>query len=396
MKPAHIAFFSFPHFPDVNPTLAVVATLVRRGFRVTYVTSERFAATVSDLGAEFVRCPPFSNPFDRVTGIEESHEHPAIPLATRTLSDVMPFYATNRPDLIVYDFVCLAGRILAEKWNIPAIQTSPAFALDPLHLDQQPKGLEFREAVLTAGRAMNRLLAHHGIVRGNHPFYREQLNIYFYPEALQLDGDAFDETCFYAGRCAAERPHQRKWRRHRIDDRPILLVSTSTVYIQGPAYFKMCVDALSGLKWHVILAIGDRNDPAAFDPLPPHFEIMQHVPQIEVLPYVDFLICLGGMITTGEAMYHGIPLLMLTNGYPEAEAYAENNARLGLGRHLEEGRCDCREYKKCPASDVGGSCASGECTKKMQRAVQRSPGAEDTVNRITEYLESKNTSSVHA
>ena len=60
MTNRHIAFFSVPYPPHVNPTLAIVSVLVRRGYRVTYVTSDTFAARVAALGAfEVVSCPIF-------------------------------------------------------------------------------------------------------------------------------------------------------------------------------------------------------------------------------------------------------------------------------------------------------------------------------------------------
>ena len=43
----HFAFICLPAAGHVNPTLPVVAELVRRGHRVTYATSERYAKAVT-------------------------------------------------------------------------------------------------------------------------------------------------------------------------------------------------------------------------------------------------------------------------------------------------------------------------------------------------------------
>src|ERR687892_455383 len=82
-------------------------------------------------------------------------------------------------------------------------------------------------------------------------FHRETLNIYFFPKELQLKGTVSEADCFYAGRCAGEQPYYGDWQKTSSDDRPICLVSTSTTYIQGPKFFKMCVEALRNLGWHV-------------------------------------------------------------------------------------------------------------------------------------------------
>ncbi|GAP55123.1 uncharacterized UDP-glucosyltransferase YjiC [Arthrobacter sp. Hiyo6] len=49
----HLSFISIPAAGHVNPTLAVVAELVRRGHRVTYFTATTFAKRVERAGAEF-------------------------------------------------------------------------------------------------------------------------------------------------------------------------------------------------------------------------------------------------------------------------------------------------------------------------------------------------------
>lgn len=50
----HIAFICLPAAGHVNPTLPVVAELVRRGHRVTYATSAKYADAVESVGAVFL------------------------------------------------------------------------------------------------------------------------------------------------------------------------------------------------------------------------------------------------------------------------------------------------------------------------------------------------------
>ena len=49
---AHVAFSIAPYAGHINPSLAVVAELARRGHRVSYATTEQFAADVRAAGAE--------------------------------------------------------------------------------------------------------------------------------------------------------------------------------------------------------------------------------------------------------------------------------------------------------------------------------------------------------
>src|SRR5690348_5163333 len=110
MKRAHIAFVSFPHHPHVNPTLPIVSTLVRRGFRVTYATSEKFAARVAAVGAEVVLCPPFEvSTLSQGEDEKDRFSHPFCRLAIRTLKKLTSFYENDHPDVIVYDLLAFAG-----------------------------------------------------------------------------------------------------------------------------------------------------------------------------------------------------------------------------------------------------------------------------------------------
>lgn len=381
MRNAHIAILSFPHHPHVYPTLPIVSTLVRRGYRVTYVTSGLFASRVIDLGADVILCPLYIDPNGNNRFLN------LFTLAARTLSEVTPFYEKNIPDLILYDRAFLAGRVLSTKWSIPAITTSPVLAFEMADVSKlERSSRKWRETLLSHERDANRFFERYGIKEENSFFHNERLNIYLYPRVYQLDGNAFGERFFYAGRCAAEQAYHGVWRTVNAGERPIVLVSTSTAYAPVRDYFKMCIDALSDLRWHVLLAIGDNIDPETFNPLPPHCEIVQHIPLIKVMPHVNLFICLGGPISTTEALYHGIPLLMITHGHTDPEAYAENAVRLGIAIHLR--KCETTvENIRQSALRVMEDQAIVDRVRQLQNFVRREPGAEDTANRIEEHLQ---------
>jgi len=302
----------------------------------------------------------------------------------QSIADIAKSHERNRPDVIVHDYVSVAGRILAKQWGIPTIQASCDFKLDKRYPSRQApdliKHVSYFEPQLKS------FLERYDVVDEVLYFHRAKLNIYFYPNIFQLDGNTLDESCFYAGRCAPERPYSDKWRPKDTDNRPTVLVSTSSLYVKGPDYFKMCIDALADLQWHVILQIGENNSAYCFDTLPPHFEIIQHKPQIAILPYVHLLICAGGMMSTMDAMYCGVPLLMMTHGHVELEAYADNNVRLGLGRHLKKTDSNV-EAIRTSVLQMSEDISLGLRVKQMQRLVRASPGGEEVANRIGEYIE---------
>jgi MGT family glycosyltransferase len=216
-------------------------------------------------------------------------------------------------------------------------------------------------------------------------FHREDLNIYLFPKAIQPNSHLFDERCFFAGRCAGEQPYYGSWRRTYGGDRPIALVATSTTYIRGPEFFRMCIQALSGLQWHVLLSIGDGGDPERLGPLPPHFEVVQRTAHVKILPYATLFVCLGGIVTTAEALYHGLPLLVTSHGYPELEWQGENLTKLGIGIHLRSANTSVASIREA-ALQLTSDASIRNSVERMRHAVRREPGSEDAANRIEDYL----------
>ena len=386
MKNSHIAIINVPAPVHVNPTLSVVRTLVRRGYRVTYVTSQRFTSKISNLGAEVLLCPilefPFNQNEQRDLPVENQYATSFTDLASRTLRLVSPFYEKNIPTMFLYDTLAFAGRVLAQRLRIPAISMTPQLAFSRDNLAEPLVPSEWRDYMLAHSRKSDGFFREHGIPLTDVELSAQEPAIYFYPKELQLNRVS-DAASLYAARCAAERPDVEPWKT-KGDGRPSIVISTSTTFCQDASYYEMCMRALASLNWHVVLAIGKNNDPASFSDLGPNSEIVSNVPLVAVMPRVDLMICLGGMTTITEAMYHGIPLVMLTHGIPEAEMYAENAQSAGLGLHLVKGATvgDIRNAVVRLSQDI----AIRARVHEMQRVVKRSPGAEELVNWLEEHM----------
>lgn len=383
MSAKHIAFFPFPHHPHILPTLSFVSALTRRGYRVTYVAPDIFETRIKEAGGEAVISPRFIN----MSGDGKPIYTPLFALTDQTIEGVTRFYEGNRPDLVIYDRACLAGRLLALRWGARMATSTSVLAFElasPEVLGESAK--KWRDVLMRSHQERDVFMSQRGVENANTFFHKEDLNIHLFPQIYQLAGSVFDERDFYAGRCAAELPCWATWQPKNERRRPTILVATSTAYIPGPQYFRMCIDALSDLQVHVILSIGDRMDASVLEALPPNFEVVQGIPQVKVMPYVDLFICKAGPASAAEAMYHGVPMLMITHGDIDPESYAENAERLGMGIHLRG--------KDITAAKLGA--ATSEMLerktflhrmKQLSRITRREAGGEETANRIEEYLE---------
>ena len=391
MKHAHVAIFSTPSPAHLHPTLTILRTLLRRGYEVTYITSGSFASTAEQLGAKVLLCPriefPFTQSKNEALPVEEQYSPHIIDLASRTIPLVLPFFERHRPDLILYDSAAYAGLVIGAKLRVPTIRLSPQFAYTETSIECSKISPALRSSLLDLKVQSDEFFQACGVQRRNIIFNTMEPTEYFYVDDFQLGQYARDTWNLYAGRCAAERPCDGVWRSTRVDDRPSVLVSTTTVYREGPGleYYKTCMHALNTLHWHTVLAIGGDTDPAGLYPLPPNCEIVQHTPLILIMPHVDVIVCAAGMSTTMESMYHGLPMLMLTPGHHELEVYAQNVEDLGLGRHLRKDIATVENITRC-ATQMFEDRALRQRVRQMQEKVRRSAGGEEVVNWLEQML----------
>jgi MGT family glycosyltransferase len=350
-RPAHIAFFTYPAHSHLNPTLPVVAELVRRGHRVSYVVAEQYAAEVAATGADVVGYTSMAPRSWNEVAIPAEVTGDDMAKATLLhLSDALcaveaaePVLAADRPDLIVYDaFGYAAGRLLARQWDVPSALTCTTFvaneryspyaklvetgpALDPGH----PALVEYAERLTAA-------LASHGLAHLSVPDFTtaaEDLNLVFVPEEFQPGADTFDDRFEFVGPCIGSRASDGDWR-GPSDGLPVALVAMgSWAYENQVPFFRSCVEAFDGLPWHLVLAVGGVVREDDLRPLPSNVEIRAWVPQLSVLAGASAFVSHGGMNSVMESLSLGLPPLVVART-GEQELIGERVAELGLGRSL--------------------------------------------------------------
>jgi MGT family glycosyltransferase len=381
MKNGHVAFVSVPIGSHLNQTLPLVETFTRRGYFVSYAVAEPFRARVEAAGATSI-------PLRLKTLTAQTVDQASFcRVATQTLAQITPFYESNRPALIVYDLTALAGRILAHRAGIPAVRTSPHFAMSRSALDQQIPLPAFRERVLAMSARADDFLKQHDIDEGGgFLFHREKLNIHLFPREFEPAHNAIDPACFHAGRSAGEQSGFGHWSIQTAQGRRVVLVAPSTSYLQGQDYFRASIEALSGLNWHVVISAGENPDPTMLESWPQGFEIVHRTSHTKILPHADLVICMGGMATGAEAAYHGVPMIITSRGHAELEWLGDNFVRLGIATHLRGATFTPEALRSCAVETLQNR-ALLDNVKRLQQSVRRSPGAEETVNRLEEYMQ---------
>jgi MGT family glycosyltransferase len=124
---------------------------------------------------------------------------------------------------------------------------------------------------------------------------------------------------------------------------PKILVSATTAVPQ-PEFYKMAIAAFESLPFRVILSIGNEIDPGSLGPLPTRFEINQFSSQLEILEQASLYIGQGGVGSTLEALYCGVPVLLIPPG-PGYDPVPRRIAELGLGMRLEGSAISIEELR---------------------------------------------------
>jgi MGT family glycosyltransferase len=331
-----IAFLNIAMHGHVNPTLPVVAELVRRGHAVTYHTTPAFREEIESAGATVCLYPggdqPLPDPPTPVTLIEALAR-----TAVRLLPAVLTDLRRVRPDLIVHDSSCLWGAVAARELKVPAAASTTMFAYNR-HVPSPTRG---SWELLAAAAARPRSLQ--GYLRSRWELHRrfdarqlplvdvvnirQPLNLVYTSRAFQPAVEDFDESYRFVGPSIGARPVDPSFPADRLRD-PVLYASLGTVF-NDPQLLRTFATALAPLGGTVIVSTG-QTDPAALGPLPPNVLTCRFVPQPEVLARAALFVTHGGMNSVNEAMYAAVPMLVVPQG-ADQPMVARRVVELGAG-----------------------------------------------------------------
>lgn len=389
----HIAFFCIPSSGHFNPTVPMVSELVRRGHRVSYATTAEFAPKVAAAGATPVVCPSVLPSIQRGVpwpiGDTAAMSDLYLQEAILSLPDQTAAFEADRPDLIVYDCLSFNAQVLARRWGIPSVRTLPTHEFGPDIWDEMDLlnlMLEEDPAWHTYRRAFREFLDVAGIDLGIDEFiYRGRADRYLVtiPREIQKDADRIDDCFTFVGHCIDERRDDGHWERP-ADDRPVLLVSMGSALRVDPDFYRLCVEAFGGSRWHVVLVMGGEADPDALGALPPNFELHAFVPQLTVLSQASAFVTHGGMGGTLEGLYHGVPMVVLPQVF-DAFGNAALLERLGVAVSFAADDLTARQLRDAVES-LAADPEVAERLTELRTAMRAAGGASAAADVIEECL----------
>lgn len=385
-----IVFFCIPAHGHTNPTLGVVRELVNRNHQVWYYSFEMFRNQIEATGAHFAACDDYDMEM-KLTPKEAAQLGNDMVLSTRVLVDttlaldemVCREMERLQPDCIVADSMAVWGKAIAMKLGIPFVSSTTTFAFNRNSAKVMPQSFgglfRFLIAMPKCGRHIRRLQNRGYPIKNVLDILcnddHTHTIVYTSPE-FQPCSDTFSKD-YYTFVGPSVRPAVSEVKKFR---EKLVYISMGTVNNDFLSLYKACIGAFGATDYQVVLSVGSLVNIEEFDNLPENVQVQSHVDQIAVLQKADVFLTHCGMNSVSEALYFGVPLVMLPKT-AEQRGVAFRTAQLGAGMILE---------KESPESILGAvhqvlSCGSyAENAGRLGKQFRSCSGAAGAADKILE------------
>ncbi|MEL4025330.1 macrolide family glycosyltransferase [Lysinibacillus endophyticus] len=337
-----IVFFSIPAHGHTNPTIPVVAELVKRGNEVRYYSFNEFQTKIEGAGAKFVSCDEFlpsiteqeiaKKAGKNFTSLIEMLVDTTIAMDQKVCAELKEL----QPDCIVSDSLCVWGKLFAKKLNIPYICSTTSFAFNKHTAKLMKRGMKEIFNMIFGMPKINKkiqLLRSHGYEVDNFVSLIENDNntntIVYNTKDFQPMAETFSEKFNFVGPSIefTEKMIPKK-------NKKVVYISLGTVLNQNENFYLNCIQAFSNCSYEIIMSVGEQTNIASLGNLPDHFTVKNRVNQIEVLQRADVFVTHCGMNSVNESLYFGVPMIL----YPfhsEQQLVAKRVEELGAGVYLK-------------------------------------------------------------
>jgi MGT family glycosyltransferase len=386
-----------PLHGHVYPMLAVAQGLAQRGENVICYLTEEFEKAVVATGSTF---RPYHSISDTYDVMSDRLSRFLVEECRHVIPQVLEAVQAEQPDYILYESICLWGRLIAHSLHVPTIACRIMLAENEHFMvlpDVSPTALALN--ILYRFNDLNSLKDL--CMTYNLPFlekadmyslflpYAEDLNIVFVPCSFQPAGESFDERFVFVGPCLGDRAEASIVSREDLltsRSHPTLYISQGTLFNARAYFFRQCIQAFGGQPWQVILAIGQRVEHAELFPIPDNIQVYTHVSQLDVLQQTSVFLTHGGTNSVMEALFYGVPMVVIPAAV-EQTVYAKQIAELGLGVVIEP-KAVTVERLQAAVNTVATDPRFRQRAQQMQATIRAAGGTRRAVDAILQFVSS--------
>lgn len=389
---AKFVFISIPLRSHANPTFPIAQELVARGDEVIYYLTDPFKQAIEATGATFRR---YDSKIEHINKTASSGgKLVGLPMymldeSLFVIPQILESIQAEQPDCIVYETMCLSGRLLAEILHVPAVNFRMIFAFSKrlvnifqANASRDPEGLEAFKASMDKACALYHVQPF-GL--GSIFTHEEALNLVTIPRAFQIDGDSFGDHFHFVGSAIAPRQQEVEFPFEQIENEPVIYISHGTVYNNRPDFFNVCFAALANTPWKVVMSIGTNVDLEKLDTPPENFIVRPYVPQLEILKRAKICVTHGSMTTIIEAFAQGVPLVAIPQATSDVFVNSKRVDELGLGIFLDE-KTLTAELLRDAVSRISNDPTFYARTLQMQEEIQKAGGYRQAADSLQEFV----------
>lgn len=371
---AKFIFIVPPFSGHVNPTISLGSMLLQHGHQVAWISVDPMLHKELPKGGEILLIVnEGNNSTDRashdaatvneknITGIESIkflYEEILIPLNAYMYTGICNWIDLYNPDIIISDQQVFSGAIAAHqksKIHVTSITTPAAVEMmEEMPGIQQWESDQILKLQTTLGLSERQPLTH-----------TAKANLIFTSRHFFGDKPLADSFKFI-GPATQYRPVLASFNYEQLkeNDYPKVLISIGTTFdhqYKTDFFSKVC-EAFGEKELHVVVI----SDPDLFKEWPTNFIVQKRIPQLELLPYLDAIVCHGGYNTVCESLANGKPLVVVPIAYDQS--YVANRVvNTGCGVRL-----NYKRFKPQHLSDAVAEILQNNQYKKAAQVVKQS------------------------
>ncbi|EEM80507.1 Glycosyltransferase, MGT [Bacillus thuringiensis serovar huazhongensis BGSC 4BD1] len=315
--------FNFPGEGHINPTIALVEELIKRGEEVIYYCVEKYRSKIENTGALFRPYENFIAQIDMVKRMSRQMDSQELLLhmvksMDKIIEVILEEVKEEEYDYVIYDNNFAVGWIIAEVLQLPKISSCTTFAITKKiasalmknHGEENKKSPLYQEVICIFKKWEDM----YGITlneKQNVMTCPGDITIVYTSKLYQPNVEEFDDSYIFVGPSIAQRKDVDSFSLEQEKGNKLIFISMGTVFNQQPDFYYTCFEAFRDSSVTVILAIGEQNDISQLDNIPSNFKLYNYVPQLDILQHTDLFITHGGMNSSSESLYFSVPMLVI-------------------------------------------------------------------------------------
>ncbi len=354
----------------------------KTGATVRTIDSEKFLKAFLSGGRNYIH--------ERVNGLLHT--------ANIVIPSILEQIKGEHFDLIIHDSMFGCGRLLAQILKLPAINSCTSFAQTNASFDnmleQHSKNIpeEVMKQINDEYQNLTLMVKEkYGVeIESRYEvfFNPAPLTIVYTTREFQPLGDTFDKTYKFVGPSITSRITQDHFDFSEIKEKRVIYISLGTVFNRATDFYKLCFEAFRDSDHTIVMSIGNQIKQAELGEIPENFIVKQYVPQTELLKYTKLFITHGGMNSTNESFYYGVPLVVIPQS-ADQPIIAEQVAKIGAGIQLQMKNLTASQMREAAEYVLDQSSYHKEVAN-LKEAFQKTGGYQQAVNEIFQLKNSLN------